>query len=400
MSWQKVKLKDVSLLIDYGLTASADVECDGPLFLRITDLGDGGVNWSKVPRCVCDEKRKQKNLLERGDIVFARTGATTGKSYLISDVSEDTVFASYLIRVRTTQKIYSPFLAYFFKSPNYWHQIGGMSSGATLPGVNASKLSELEIPLPPLDEQKRIAAILDKADAIRQKRKQAIELADEFLRSVFLDMFGDPVSNPKGWEVKTAGQCIVDGLILEVQDGNHGNDHPKVSDFVETGIPFVAANVIRKGRVIFDKCYYLDSDWLNKLRIGFAKPRDVVLTHKGTLGLCAVLDDTFDDYIFSPQTTYYRLNECKLVPEYLEGYFSSKAFQRLLQKEGKQSTRAYIGITRQKELPIIVPPVEKQREFLRVKKAFKTMDSKESKSQKDLDSFFCSLSQKAFSGQL
>ncbi|POC15472.1 type I restriction endonuclease subunit R, partial [Vibrio vulnificus] len=69
-----------------------------------------------------------------------------------------------------------------------------------MPIVNKTTFSELEIPLPPLEEQKRIAAILDKADAIRQKRKQAIALADEFLRSVFLEMFGDPVSNPKGWE--------------------------------------------------------------------------------------------------------------------------------------------------------------------------------------------------------
>ncbi|WP_318473996.1 restriction endonuclease subunit S [Photobacterium leiognathi] len=72
----------------------------------------------------------------------------------------------------------------------------------SIPGLNRDDFYDTEIPLPPLEEQKRIAAILDKADAIRQKRKQAIDLADEFLRSVFLDMFGDPVKNPKGWEVK------------------------------------------------------------------------------------------------------------------------------------------------------------------------------------------------------
>ena len=74
-----------------------------------------------------------------------------------------------------------------------------MAEGAAQPGVNSSKLKELEIPLPPLPEQKRIAAILDKAAAIRRKRQQAIQLADDFLRAVFLDMFGDPVTNPKGW---------------------------------------------------------------------------------------------------------------------------------------------------------------------------------------------------------
>src|SRR5690606_5794791 len=88
------------------------------------------------------------------------------------------------------------------------------SSGATVGTYTINRANETEIPLPPLPEQKRIAAILDKADAIRRKRQQAIQLADEFLRSVFLDMFGDPVTNPKGWEVRPVGDicdCIVPG---------------------------------------------------------------------------------------------------------------------------------------------------------------------------------------------
>ena len=83
-----------------------------------------------------------------------------------------------------------------------------MAPATTVAIVSKSKFEELQIPLPPLEEQKRIAAILDKADAIRRKRQQAIQLADDFLRSVFLDMFGDPVTNPKGWEVKHLGDCL------------------------------------------------------------------------------------------------------------------------------------------------------------------------------------------------
>lgn len=224
------------------------------------------------------------------------------------------------------------FLAYYLRSSRFVNWISDQVAGAKMPRVSMKVFWEHKIPLPPLAEQKRIASILDKADGIRRKRQQAIDLADEFLRSVFLDMFGDPVSNPKGWEIKAISQCLSDGDIESIQDGNHGNDHPKVSDFSSNGVPFIAANVVRKGKILFDKCYYLDPSWLDKLRIGFARPRDVLLSHKGTLGLTAVLDDTFDTYIFSPQTTYYRLNDNKILPEYLKAYFDSKFFQRLMEK--------------------------------------------------------------------
>ena len=85
--------------------------------------------------------------------------------------------------------------------------------GGSLVRARPAEVERIEIPLPPLAEQKRIAAILDKADAIRRKRQQAIQLADDFLRAVFLDMFGDPVTNPKGWEIAELGS------ISEVQGG-------------------------------------------------------------------------------------------------------------------------------------------------------------------------------------
>jgi type I restriction enzyme S subunit len=260
-------------------------------------------------------------------------------------------------------------------------------------------LKENVVPVPPMAEQQRIAAILDKADAICRKRQQAIQLADDFLRAVFLDLFGDPATNPKGWEVKSVAELIQDGAILKIQDGNHGNDHPKVSDFSADGIPFITANVVRRGKILFDQCYYLDRSWLDKLRIGFAKPRDVLISHKGSLGFTAVLDDRFNDYIFSPQTTYYRVNEEKLMPEYLKGYFDSGFFQHLFAQEGIQSTRAYLGITRQKELPIMIPTIQEQRRFVEVLSKHVKLSEKLFEPEA-FSTLFLSLSQKAFKGEL
>ncbi len=280
------------------------------------------------------------------------------------------------------------------------YDVRSFIKGATRAKLTKGDASRIPFPLPPLKEQKRIAAILDKADNLRRKRQQAIRLADEFLRAVFLDMFGDPVTNPKGWEVKTFNECLANGSVLEVQDGNHGNDHPKVADFKNSGYPFVAANVVRKGKILFDKCYYLDEYWLNKLRIGFAKPGDVLLSHKGSLGFTAVLDESYETYVFSPQTTYYRLNTAEIEPEFLKGYFDSTYFQRMFQKEGIQSTRAYLGITRQKELPVMLPPIERQREFVSIVKKYNEKEKLLGDSDNHGALLFESLSQQAFSGQL
>ncbi len=123
-SWKRVRVRDVSNSIQYGHTASAINRPEGPRFLRITDIQNGRVDWSSVPSCDIPPDDVSKYRLRKGDLVFARTGATTGKSFLIDECPE-AVFASYLIRVGVSGEIDSRYLAAFFQSPDYWQQIEG-----------------------------------------------------------------------------------------------------------------------------------------------------------------------------------------------------------------------------------------------------------------------------------
>ena len=186
-----VSLAEICESIDYGVTASASSAPVGPKFLRITDIQDGDVNWDTVPYCVSDERKLVSSKLMAGDIVFARTGATTGKSFLISSCPANAVFASYLIRVRPSRSVIPTYLGHFFNSPNYWNQISLKAVGAAQPGINASKLKELKIPLPPLEEQKRIAAILDQADALRRLRRRALDRLNNLGQAIFHEMSAD-----------------------------------------------------------------------------------------------------------------------------------------------------------------------------------------------------------------
>ena len=160
--WQTKTLADVSV-INYGYTESANSEPVGPRFLRITDIQDDHVEWDSVPYCKIAPSDLPKYRLASGDIVFARTGATTGKSFLVDEPPES-VFASYLIRLRLLDKNLAPeFVALFFQTAGYWQSIKEGSAGSAQGGFNASKLGALSIPFPPLAEQQRIVGLLDEA---------------------------------------------------------------------------------------------------------------------------------------------------------------------------------------------------------------------------------------------
>jgi len=177
-NWPTARVSEVSESIRYGHTASADDTIEGPRFLRITDIQDGRVDWSAVPSCLVTPKELDKYRLRENDIVFARTGATTGKSFLIERCPE-AVFASYLIRLRLKPVVQPKYVAYFFQSPKYWAQIERGKRGSGQPGVNAQVLGQVELPIAPADEQDAIVSEIEKhlsridAGAAALKRVQA-----------------------------------------------------------------------------------------------------------------------------------------------------------------------------------------------------------------------------------
>jgi len=176
--WEVTQLGKVVEKPQYGYTASASEEPIGPNFLRITDIQDNRVQWGSVPYCEIDNRRLEKYRLKQGDILIARIGATTGKTYLITECP-DSVFASYLIRVRAKpESVTSEYLHYFTNTEIYWTQINASKGGRLKQGVNIPVLTSLVVPLPPLSEQRAIARILNAMDCkieAEQQRKATLE---------------------------------------------------------------------------------------------------------------------------------------------------------------------------------------------------------------------------------
>lgn len=166
------------------------------------------------------------------------------------------------------------------------------------------------------------------------------------------------------YRIYTVEDLIERNIIEPPMDGNHGEAHPKTSDFVETGIPFIMANNLLNGEVNYTSCAYISDNTASVLRKGFSKNGDVLLTHKGTVGRTAIVGDEFNEIILTPQVTYYRVKG-EMNNYFLKYYFDSSFFQSILSAAaGTGSTRPYIGITAQRKLPILYPPVETQNKIV------------------------------------
>lgn len=176
--WFIKTVGEISRPPQYGYTESARKEPVGPQFLRITDIQDGKVDWSSVPYCECNDADHAKYQLANGDIVFARSGATTGKTFLVKN-PPDAVFASYLIRLRVVNDATPDFVWWFFQSPYYWKQI--VLRGGAQPNMNAQILKTIRVPIPadPSLQSQIIARLNGARNEITEM--QAMSAADEKL---------------------------------------------------------------------------------------------------------------------------------------------------------------------------------------------------------------------------
>lgn len=304
--WTYSKIGDVAATIQYGYTASS-TRIGEVRFLRITDIQNGEVLWENVPYCDIPEKEYEKYALKKNDIVFVRTGATVGKSFLIEDVKHKSVFASYLIRFTLKEGVLPKYIKYFFNSPLYWNQIFENVAGIGQPNFNSSKLANIVFPLAPLPEQKRIVAKLDtlfahldqlrarldKIPVLLKQFRQAVltqavtgELTEEWRsrrNSVPFDDFLPCQVTPNNYESKFNVPSWTWATVSQVSAMISGYAF-KSNEFVNSGI-----QVIRMGNLFGDKLdltrnpvflpITIDDDLVERFSI---KSNDILLTLTGT----------------------------------------------------------------------------------------------------------------------
>jgi len=300
---------------------------------------------------------------------------------------------TYVVTSLSGEILDSRYLYYFMSK--YVDRLRELSIGGVIKYIKIGMLTDVEIPLPPPEEQKRIATILDKADAIRRKRQQAIQLADEFLRTVFLDMFGDPVTNPKGWKIeKIDDLCEVHG----------GLQVSKKRSELSISAPYLrVANVLRNSLHLDEiKEINLTQDEYDRVRL----KRDDVLIVEGhgnpnEIGRSALWTGEIDGMVHQNHLIRVRVKSKEICPRFVNDYINSPGGRVQMMKASNTTSglnTISTGIVKSTE--IIVPPVCLQDKYMSVVSKFGDVLVKKRMYENGIDLSFFSLSKKAFQGNL
>lgn len=279
------------------------------------------------------------------------------------------------------------FLAYYINSINLEPYV----TGSAQPKLNKKNLDSIKIPLPPLDEQKRIAAILDKADAIRRKRRQAIDLADDFLRSVFLDMFGDPVNNPKGWEVKSLNE-------ISVGKGVYGSGQP-AKEYSDGDYRYIRiTDITSSGGLKEEKVSLENVD--SEIAKYSLEEGDLLFARTGaTVGKTFLYNSDYGKCIYAGYLIKFKLNDELAMPEFIKSFTDTSIYWSWIKRCQKVVAQPNINAKQYgEELLIPIPPKDLQIKFVDAWKRVNKIKRKW-KSTYDND-LFNSLSQQAFTGEL
>ncbi len=303
--WKWVRFGDFSTN-QYGYSAKAVDDDKLPKMLRITDIQDNGVDWKTVPGCKIEDSKLDQYRLVDNDIVIARIGATTGKSFLINKPPLNAVFASYLIRVRFSKDFLPKYVYCFLQSETYWKQISDLSSGIALPGVNSTKLQTMMFPFPPLETQKRIVdrieSLFAKLDEAKEKAQTALDTFELRKSAILHKAFTGELTAQwreehgiglDSWEHKRFSD------LCDIVRG--GSPRPAGSpEFYDGNIPFMKVADITQNNspYVSSTEHTIKEAGLKKTRM--VEPNTLLLTNSGaTLGVPAIttIRTTFNDGI-------------------------------------------------------------------------------------------------------
>jgi type I restriction enzyme, S subunit len=364
----------------------SDFFCDdGTPFIRAGSL-EFLTNGGSESNCekITDEaaKKHRLRLFPADTILFAKSGmsATLGRIYRLK---ESCYVVSHLAAIIPGPNVFPSYLQRWFEK----HPPSRLIPNESYPSIRLSEIKTLKIPLPSLSEQKRIASILDMADAIRRKRQQAIRLVDEFLRSVFLDMFGDPITNPKKWPLR----LMVDIGLLQRGKSKHrprndpillGGKYP----LIQTGDVANSDHFIRH----FNQTY--SEFGLKQSKLWPANT--LCITIAANIADTAILtfDACFPDSIvgFKP----YSIVKTEYIHMWLTFY------QNILREKAPESAQKNINLQILSKLQAPIPPIEFQKEFVEIFYSAEMIKNKMRKSANIALNSYNSLTQRAFRGEL
>ncbi|MBU3966493.1 MAG: restriction endonuclease subunit S [Euryarchaeota archaeon] len=279
--------------------------------------------------------------------------------------------------------------AHFFLKTQF-QTLNEHTNGSSIPHVSKSLFDNTRIPLPPLPTQRRIVSILEKAEETKKLRAQADELTDRLLQSVFLEMFGGPVRNPKGWEIKTLGD-----VCISIKDGPHVSPN-----YVEDGVPFISVHNIINGFFDMSDLRYISyEDHKEFCRRCKPEKGDVLYSKGGTTGFAKRVDVDFEFSIWV-HLALLKFSKEIINPIFLETCLNSNycKVQAKINTRGIANKDLVLG--RMAGIKIILPPLPLQQKFARIVEKIESMRQSQNQSKQQIEDLFSALMQKAFRGEI
>ncbi|MEM9221382.1 MAG: restriction endonuclease subunit S [Pseudomonadota bacterium] len=386
---------DSGIFTDGGWVESKDQDPDGEVrLIQLADIGIGDF-LDKSSRALTLYKARQLKctLLEPGDILIARMPDPIGRACIFPGLGRPCATAVDVCVLRVDPHVaYGPYVKWMINSPDFLNDVARHIRGSTRTRISRKNLGLLTVPLPPLEEQKRIAAILDQADALRRLRRRALDRLNTLGQSIFHEMFGDPLTD-----------CIPDQKWTHetLETNIHFIDYRgKTPPKSEEGIPLITAKNVKAGYILREPQEYIDAgaydEWMTR---GIPRKGDVLFTTEAPLGNVAQLD-TDEKLVVGQRLITMRPNSQFISPLYLLYYLMSTGFREKMYENSTGSTVVGIKSKLLKKIGIFYPDVDIQEKFAKKIALTSSVSSQAELAADRAEAAFKSLQTAAFEGTL
>jgi len=393
VSWPLTRLGDHCEVITKGTTPTTlglEFADSGIPFLRVQNVANGSVNYERETLFVDEKTHRtlERSQIWPGDVLVSIAG-TIGRAGVVPDRAPALNCNQALAIVRTKGEIFRPFLRHWLESTGAQAQMRGATVTGTISNLSLAQVGSLKLSLPPLHAQRRIAEVLDLAEALRAKRLAALAQLDILTQSIFLNMFGDHTTILKRWPTKRLGE-----LLDFLTSGSRG----WAEYYAESGDLFLRIQNVRRDELLLDDIAYVNAPDTAEAKRTRVEPGDVLLSITADLGRTAVVPEGLGLAFINQHLSILRTKA--LVPRFLSAYLTSPVGQRQVSGRNRHAVKAGLNFDDIRSFIVPVPPTGLQQDFVRRVTAVEKLKATYRTSLAELGALFATLQHRAFRGEL
>ena len=401
--WEMVSIPELLFFQEGPGVRNTQYTSSGVKLLNVANLQNGKVDLSTSDRYISEEEAygKYKHfLVDEGDFIIASSGIQVdyfeNKMGFISSSQLPLCMNTSTIRFKSldNSKLYIKYFMYYLKTVQFKIQLSKFITGSAQLNFGPSHLKQMTFPLPPLPTQQKIADILDRASSLIEKRKAQLEKMDLLVKSQFVEMFGDPVINPRGWEVRLVKE------IFKVRSSKRVYQHEQTS----YGVPFLRVSDLTN-RILNDvetcSLFITESLYDSYKKEGYVpKADDILVTSRGTLGLCYIVSNTDKFYFQDGMISWLGKQEVEVSSDYILCLFCTDDIKQQIEKMSAGSTINYLSLVNLERLNIMFPPLALQNQFAAFVERVEAQKAQMKQGLALMELGYKALMQKCFNGEM